>query len=51
MQIGKFETNNIYNVDSYEAIKEIPDKSVDCIYTDIPYLINVSHGGGIMVVC
>ena len=24
--------------DSYKLIKEIPDKSIDCIYTDIPYL-------------
>lgn len=35
----KFEYNNLYNVDSYEAIKEIPDKSIDLIYTDIPYFI------------
>ena len=34
----KYELNKIYNVDSYEAIKNIPDKSVDCIYTDVPYL-------------
>lgn len=38
------ELNNIYNVDSYEAIKQLPDNSIDCIYTDIPYLI--VHGGG-----
>lgn len=43
MQLGEFETNNIYNVDCYEAIKKLPDKSVDCIYTDIPYLI--ARGG------
>lgn len=30
--------NNIYLADCYEAIKDIPDKSIDCIYTDIPYL-------------
>lgn len=30
--------NEVYNVDCYEAIKSIPDKSIDCIYTDIPYL-------------
>lgn len=29
--------NEIYNEDSYIAIKNIPDKSIDCIYTDIPY--------------
>lgn len=43
MQLGEFETNNIYNVDCYEAIKKLPDKSVDCIYTDIPYLF--ARGG------
>ena len=37
--------NNIYLGDAYELIKEIPDKSIDLIYTDIPYLI-VSHGKG-----
>lgn len=40
-----FEPNNIYNVDSYKAIKDIPDKSIDCIYTDVPYLYD-SGGGG-----
>lgn len=30
--------NNIYLGDSYELIKQLPDKSVDCIYTDVPYL-------------
>ena len=30
--------NKITCGDSYELIKELPDKSVDCIYTDIPYL-------------
>lgn len=30
--------NQVYNVDCYKAIKDIPDKSIDCIYTDIPYL-------------
>ncbi len=33
-----YKINNIYNEDSYKAIKEIPDKSIDCIYTDVPYL-------------
>ena len=41
----KYKPNNIYNVDSYKAIKEIPDKSIDCIYTDVPYLFD-SGGGG-----
>lgn len=29
--------NSIVLGDSYELIKKLPDKSVDCIYTDIPY--------------
>lgn len=37
--------NNIYNGDAYKLIKEIPDKSIDLIYTDIPYLIG-SGGQG-----
>lgn len=32
------ELNKIYLGDSYKLIKEIPDKSIDLIYTDIPYL-------------
>ena len=36
--IGKYELNNVYNEDSYKAIKDIPDNSIDCIYTDVPYL-------------
>lgn len=39
MKLGRFELDNIYNEDCYKAIKDIPDKSVDCIYTDIPYII------------
>lgn len=30
--------NKILLGDAFELIKEIPDKSVDMIYTDIPYL-------------
>ena len=37
--------NNIYHGDSYKLIKEIPDKSIDLIYTDIPYDF-VDNGGG-----
>lgn len=33
----KYELDNIYNVDCYQAIKEIPDKSIDLVYIDIPY--------------
>lgn len=31
------ELNKIYNGDCYELIKQIPDKSVDLVYIDIPY--------------
>ena len=38
------EINKVYNADSYIAIKEIPDKSIDCIYTDIPYFMVAGVG-------
>lgn len=37
--IGEYKLNEIYNEDSYIAIKNIPDKSVDLIITDPPYEI------------
>ena len=40
------QTNKIYLGDSYELIKQIPDKSVDLIYTDIPYDFEGNDGGG-----
>ena len=39
------EINKIHLGDSYELIKQIPDKSVDCIYTDVPYLIEKGGKG------
>ena len=39
------EKNKIYLGDCYELIKQLPDKSIDLVYTDIPYLIE-SGGGG-----
>lgn len=33
------EIDKIYNLDCYKAIKDIPDKSIDCVYIDVPYLI------------
>lgn len=33
----------LLNGDSYKLIKDIPDKSVDLVYIDIPYLIG--NGG------
>lgn len=44
--LGKYELNNIYNEDSYKAIKNIPDKSIDLIVTDPPYLIENTNAGG-----
>lgn len=37
--------NNIYLGDCYELIKHIPDKSIDCIYTDIPYKFDDGGSG------
>ena len=42
--IGEYKLNNIYNEDSYEAIKKIPDKSIDVVFTDPPYGINMDKG-------
>ena len=33
----KYELNKTHNVDSYIAIKDIPDKSIDMILADLPY--------------
>ena len=40
MQIGnsRYELNNIYNEDCLEAMKQIPNESVNAIITDPPYL-------------
>ena len=47
--IGRFKLNNVYNEDCYKAIKDIPDKSVNLIYTDIPYdYTNGGKGGGFL---
>lgn len=43
---GDIKPNNIYNVDCYEAIKKIPNNSVDLIYIDIPYDLEGNGGGG-----
>lgn len=39
------ETDKIYLGDCYQLIKDIPDKSIDLVYIDIPYLYK-QHGGG-----
>ena len=38
--------NKITLGDSYKLIKELPDKSVDLIVTDPPYLIENTKAGG-----
>ena len=48
MKLGRFELNDVYLEDSYKAIKEIPDKSIDLIITDPPYEIEGIHGSGVM---
>lgn len=37
--------NEIIQGDAYELIKTLPDASVDCVYTDIPYQMNMGGGG------
>ena len=46
--IMSYELNNIYNTDSYEAIKDIPDKSIDLVIIDPPYDIPHTTGGGML---
>lgn len=44
-KLGNYELDNIYCGDCYEAIKKIPDKSIDLIVTDPPYQIESLKGG------
>lgn len=44
MKSYKDDLIQIYNADAYDLIKTIPDKSVDLVYIDIPYLI---ESGGV----
>lgn len=39
------ELNKIHLGDAYELIKEIPDKSIDLVYIDIPYDLEGNGGG------
>lgn len=45
MKLGPFELDSVVCGDSYKLIKELPDKSVDLIYTDIPYLYQQGGSG------
>ena len=42
----KIEPNNIYLGDCYELIKQIPDKSIQLVVTDVPYEIVGGGSGG-----
>ena len=46
MELGRFETNKIYNEDCYKGIKDIPDNSIDLIIIDPPYEFVANGGGG-----
>ena len=46
MQLGEYETNQIYLQDSYQAIKKLPNKCIDTIITDPPYDIKNTKAGG-----
>lgn len=35
--MSSLEVNNIYNMDCLKGMKDIPDKSIDCIICDLPY--------------
>lgn len=37
--------NTIHLGDCYEMIKNIPDKSIDCVYVDVPYLYKQGGAG------
>lgn len=43
--LGTYELDRIYQEDCYQAIKKIPDESIDLIYTDIPYLYDNGGSG------
>ncbi|MGD9276323.1 MAG: DNA methyltransferase [Candidatus Pacearchaeota archaeon] len=41
------ENITIYNGDCLKVMKELPDKSIDCVITDPPYKVSQKYGGGI----
>lgn len=42
MKLNKFELNNIYQGDCVELLKELPDESIDLIFADPPYNLQLS---------
>ena len=45
MKVGEYEIDNIYNEDCYKAFEKIPDKSIDLIVTDPPYMVETQGAG------
>lgn len=43
--LGRFDLNRIYNEDCYKAIKDLPDKSIDLVIIDPPYLMDTRGKG------
>lgn len=43
---GGYEPNTIYNEESYQALKKMPDKCFDLVLTDPPYGIKADKGVG-----
>lgn len=42
------EIDNIYNIDCLEGLKHIPNESIDCVCTDVPYRVTARGGSGTM---
>lgn len=45
INLREFSEGTIYNGDCLEAIKTIPAASVDCVITDPPYFLGMTHNG------
>jgi DNA modification methylase len=41
-KLGPFELNNIYEGDSIDLLKKIPDNSIDLIFADPPYNLQLN---------
>lgn len=39
--------NHVYTIDAIEGLKQLEDNSVDLIFTDPPYNININYGQGL----
>ena len=42
MNLGKYKINNIYQGDCVELLQHLPDNSVDLIFADPPYNLQLS---------